>query len=140
MKCFPVPQLELCLTSVSAKTTGNPCYKDMLYAYCSCKFLRLLILYFLLTPFRVPIYSISSWTSILSIKVASFVEPVRDVYEVCLHTMPPGLPADSIGIYNLYLLPAAHQLSRWRKSLDNYDAWPRASASFMASESFPSQG
>ena len=31
---------------------------------------------------RVPIYSISSWSSIISLKVAMFVDPIRDIYEV----------------------------------------------------------
>jgi len=35
-----------------------------------------------LTIFRVPIYSIASFVSIKSTKVAMFVDPVRDIYEV----------------------------------------------------------
>jgi hypothetical protein len=35
-----------------------------------------------LTYYRVPIYSLSSWVSILSLKAAMFVDPIRDVYEV----------------------------------------------------------
>lgn len=31
---------------------------------------------------RVPIYSISSWTSIMSQKAALFIDPIRDIYEV----------------------------------------------------------
>jgi Organic solute transporter Ostalpha len=31
---------------------------------------------------RVPIYSLSSWSSIVSLKAAMFVDPIRDVYEV----------------------------------------------------------
>ncbi|RDL38860.1 DUF300-domain-containing protein [Venustampulla echinocandica] len=31
--------------------------------------------------FMVPIYSISSWSSIVSLKAALFVEPIRDIYE-----------------------------------------------------------
>jgi len=32
----------------------------------------------------VPIYSLSSWSSIISLKAAMFVDPVRDIYEVWL--------------------------------------------------------
>lgn len=35
-----------------------------------------------LIMFRVPIYSIASFVSIKSTKVAMFVDPVRDIYEV----------------------------------------------------------
>jgi hypothetical protein len=31
---------------------------------------------------RVPIYSISSWLSLVSLKAAFWVDPIRDVYEV----------------------------------------------------------
>jgi hypothetical protein len=34
--------------------------------------------------YRVPIYSLSSWSSIVSLKAAMFVDPIRDVYEVQL--------------------------------------------------------
>lgn len=37
---------------------------------------------------RVPIYSLSSWVSILSLTAAMFVDPVRDVYEVYPPTKP----------------------------------------------------
>jgi hypothetical protein len=30
----------------------------------------------------VPIYSIASWTSMMSTTAASFLDPIRDVYEV----------------------------------------------------------
>ncbi len=32
--------------------------------------------------YRVPIYSISSWTSIMSQGAALIVDPIRDIYEV----------------------------------------------------------
>lgn len=32
--------------------------------------------------FRVPIYAASSWTSIVSLKAAQFLDPIRDIYEV----------------------------------------------------------
>lgn len=32
----------------------------------------------------VPIYSISSWCSLVSLKVAFYVDPIRDIYEVSL--------------------------------------------------------
>lgn len=31
---------------------------------------------------RVPIYAASSWTSIVSLKAAQFLDPIRDIYEV----------------------------------------------------------
>lgn len=34
-----------------------------------------------LTQSRVPIYSLSSWSSIISLKAAMFVDPIRDIYE-----------------------------------------------------------
>lgn len=40
--------------------------------------------------FRVPIYSIASFSSIKSTKVAMFVDPVRDIYEVAIHSLPPN--------------------------------------------------
>ncbi|TVY78426.1 Transmembrane protein 184-like protein [Lachnellula suecica] len=43
-----------------------------------CSHQRLLALLIL---FRVPIYSIASWSSIESTRVAMFVDPVRDIYE-----------------------------------------------------------
>jgi hypothetical protein len=34
--------------------------------------------------YRVPIYSISSWVSLMSLKASQFIDPIRDVYEVRL--------------------------------------------------------
>lgn len=31
---------------------------------------------------RVPIYAAASWTSIVSLKAAQFLDPIRDIYEV----------------------------------------------------------
>lgn len=36
----------------------------------------------LIITLRVPIYSISSWTSLVSRDAAMFIDPIRDVYEV----------------------------------------------------------
>lgn len=37
----------------------------------------------LLMNIRVPIYAASSWTSIVSLQAAQFLDPIRDIYEVC---------------------------------------------------------
>ena len=39
---------------------------------------------------RVPIYSLSSWMSIVSLKAAMFVDPVRDIYEVRYYSRDTG--------------------------------------------------
>jgi hypothetical protein len=44
-----------------------------------------------LIGYRVPIYSIASWCSIISLKVAMFVDPIRDVYEVIRTIFPSSL-------------------------------------------------
>lgn len=36
----------------------------------------------MLITLRVPIYAASSWTSIVSLKAAQFLDPIRDIYEV----------------------------------------------------------
>lgn len=35
-----------------------------------------------LINFRVPIYAVSSWTSIISLRASQFLDPIRDIYEV----------------------------------------------------------
>lgn len=64
------------------KTTANHCFSDMSYEYCSCTGL--------VGGFgeassdrvgRVPIYSAASWASLISIRVAFWIDPFRDVYE-----------------------------------------------------------
>ena len=32
--------------------------------------------------YRVPIYAVSSWTSIVSLQASSWIVPIRDIYEV----------------------------------------------------------
>lgn len=36
----------------------------------------------LLNADRVPIYSVTSWTSMVSLTTAQFLAPIRDIYEV----------------------------------------------------------
>jgi hypothetical protein len=48
----------------------------------------------LLIMSRVPIYSIASFVSIKSTKVAMFVDPVRDIYEVGTEVLFPMIAAD----------------------------------------------
>ena len=70
---------------------------------------------------RVPIYSAASWASLISLRVAFYVDPLRDVYEVrqtCIDFLP-GLPKK--GFYDLYFLSASNQLP-WRGALaDHHD-------------------
>lgn len=67
---------------------------------------------------RVPIYAASSWTSIVSLKASLWLDPIRDVYEVHMfYNNQSGLSLNvnvptHIGLYDLHLFPAAHQLSR----------------------------
>jgi hypothetical protein len=53
-----------------------------MYVSTTEKFVHMLIGY------RVPIYSIASWCSLISLKVAMFVDPIRDVYEVIRIVIP----------------------------------------------------
>ena len=36
-----------------------------------------------LTPKRVPIYAAASWASLMSQSAAFYLDPIRDIYEVC---------------------------------------------------------
>jgi hypothetical protein len=83
---------------------------------------------------RVPIYSLSSWSSIVSLKAAMFVDPIRDVYEVMIDLPQPGKLLSCLGLHNLHVLPASHQLPGRGARPHNYDAWSRASSPFVASE------
>lgn len=93
----------------------------------------------MLTMSRVPIYSISSWSSIISLKIAMFVDPIRDIYEVVQTIHPRGQRLTGVGFHYLYFLPTLDQLPRRGASSDNYDAWARASAPSLASKPFPTQ-
>ncbi|KAJ5387495.1 Organic solute transporter Ost-alpha, partial [Penicillium cosmopolitanum] len=51
----------------------------------------------------VPIYAASSWTSIISLRAAQFLDPIRDIYEV--------------GLHDLHIFPTSHKLPRWERSV-----------------------
>lgn len=89
---------------------------------------------------RVPIYSIASWSSIISLKAAMFFDPIRDIYEVggspCLHLQTL---MTLLGFHDLYILPTFDKLSRGGESLDNYDAWSGARPSLVAPQPLSSQ-
>lgn len=78
--------------------------------------------------FLVPIYSASSWASIMSQTAAFYLDPLRDIYEVSTKskiTLNPGCMANGTpGIHDIYLLPAPHQLPRRRALPHNNDARP----------------
>lgn len=44
----------------------------------------------MLIKIRVPIFAAASWTSIVSLTAAQFLDPIRDIYEVC-HFAHPGV-------------------------------------------------
>lgn len=59
---------------------------------------------------RVPIYAASSWTSIVSLKAAQFLDPIRDIYEVLgviQSETDPRLTEFCAGVHHLHVLPAA---------------------------------
>lgn len=65
-----------------------------------------------------------------------FVDPVRDIYEVYSNAIPLPFPQlTPLGLHDIYIPPAPDQLSQRRTISDHYDARPRTSSSFMASES-----
>jgi hypothetical protein len=76
----------LALTAQQLTRTRKNYRKPLLQRYV----IRILLMYesttekfmHTLIGYRVPIYSIASWCSIISLKVAMFVDPIRDVYEV----------------------------------------------------------
>ena len=116
---------------ISAKITANLSSRDMSYEYCSCE-LGPSTSYHILTNSRVPIYSISSWSSIMSLKVAMWVDPIRDVYEVRQFSHLNLQTLILLGFHNIYLLPAPNQLPRRRASLDNHGPWPSAGLACLA--------
>ena len=86
-----------------------------------------------------PIYSLSSWSSIISLKAAMFVDPIRDIYEVGPYPYMFEMTPTLSGFYNLHILSTPYQLYRRRKSVDHFDAWSRTGPPSMAPESLPSQ-
>lgn len=79
---------------------------------------------------RVPIYSASSWASMMSLTAAFYVEPIRDIYEASFSgsrtrlSFSTDMSLDLIGLHHIYFLPTSDQLYRWRTFADHNDAWP----------------
>lgn len=68
-----------------ARTIESRCYSDMLFAYCSCESIFRTTVWVTTQctdgASRVPIYSISSWISLVSFTLAQWIDPIRDIYE-----------------------------------------------------------
>lgn len=85
---------------------------------------------------RVPIYSASSWASIMSQDAAFYLDPLRDIYEVPCAKLRGWRSLDgliiALGIHHLHIFPTSHQFS-WRRTLSHHnDAWKTACASPLA--------
>lgn len=86
--------VELSLIPRLEKTTENHFSSDMSFEYYSCMSISLVRPMLLADEtcgrkgsrlLRVPIYAISSWTSMISITASHFLDPIRDIYEVRWH-------------------------------------------------------
>jgi hypothetical protein len=73
-------QLTRCQQKLSQTPPPKICYTNIAHVH-SC---TLIWTSYILIAYRVPIYSISSWVSIMSLDVAMWVDPIRDIYEVRL--------------------------------------------------------
>lgn len=117
------------------KTTENHCFRDMLSESSSCQGSLESCLPYTLTVHRVPVYSASSWASIMSLKAAFWLDPLRDVYEVSGRMQLRVRRLNScIGFHNLYIRAASDQLPWWRTIPYHHDAWPPTSPSSLASK------
>lgn len=90
---------------------------------------------------RVPLFAVASWSSMVSIKLSYFFDPIRDIYEVSIRhvqTRPLFQALTRIGIHNLHFLPTAAQLPRRRAGFDYHDSWPRTSPAPLAPQPRPS--
>lgn len=82
---------------------------------------------------RVPIYCAVSWTSLVSLKAAFWIEPLLDVYEVGLECFRYQMTLTNfLGIYYLRLLSASHQLHWGRARSHNPYAWSQTGGTPMA--------
>ena len=105
---------------------GNRCSRDTSFGSCSCMLSsRLELGETSYTMDRVPIYSASSYASLMSQTAAFYIDPLRDIYEV--NDMHPlvlaTLKLRITGFHNIHLLPTSHQLPRWRALAHRNDAW-----------------
>jgi hypothetical protein len=57
---------------------------------------------------RVPIYAISSWSSMIDLRVAFYVDPIRDIYEVGFLLLSLRIWLTNSGFYNLHVLPTPY--------------------------------
>lgn len=91
-----------------------------------------------LNNIRVPIYSASSWASIMSQDAAFYLDPLRDIYEVshAIHEVAESRyiwPLTNIsGFHDIYFLPTPNQLPRRRAFTHYYDAWKAARPASLA--------
>lgn len=85
---------------------------------------------------RVPIYALSSWASMVSLKVAFWVDPIRDIYEVSITlTNNPYNTKRLLGLHDLYILSTIDKLHWWRTSTNHFDAWKRTRSPPVAAQS-----
>ena len=66
---------------------------------------------------RVPIYSASSWASIMSLTAAFYLDPIRDIYEVSdttrFYAAERSYLIKALGIHHLHIFSTSHKL-HWR--------------------------
>ena len=86
----------------------------MLYEFCLCGYIERRSGSKLIHD-RVPIYSAASWASLTSLKVAFWIDPFRDVYEVSLEEL--GADKDMVdtasGVHTVHFLSTSYQLHWW---------------------------